>query len=64
VFEEMVPQGSLGQAVKSIAWESGASCRIDCLSLKHEFIHVYGSHADLLAAHGLNVSAIERAVGN
>ena len=55
VIEETVPTGSLGQRVKQIAWEAGASCRIDAFSLKDEFIHCYGSHNDLLAAHGLEV---------
>jgi len=62
VLEEMVPQGGLGDAVKVIAWESGATCRIKCLSLKHEFIHVYGSHSELLAAHGINVGTITSAL--
>jgi transketolase len=63
VLEEMVPQGGLGDAVKGIAWDSGSPCSIRCLSLKHEFIHCYGSHGDLLAAHGLDVGAIVRALG-
>jgi transketolase len=62
VLEEMVPQGGLGDAVKAIAWDSGVSCDIRCLSLKHEFVHCYGSHNDLLAAHGLDVAAIVRAL--
>ena len=59
VLEEMVPHGGLGEAVKALAWESGARCKLECLSLKHEFIHVYGSHAQLLAAHGLSVQALQ-----
>ena len=59
-IEEMVPRGSLGEAVKALAWESSAKCRIDCLSLKHEFVHVFGSHEQLLAAHGLSVKDILR----
>ena len=60
VLEEMVPQGGLGDAVKALAWESGSRSRIEHVSLKHEFIHTYGSHGDLLAAHGITV---ERLVG-
>ncbi len=60
VIEEMVPHGGLGDAVKAIAWESGARCKLDCLSLKHEFVHVYGSHEQLLAAHGLSRTALEQ----
>ena len=58
VVEEMVPRGGLGEAVKSIAWETRAQCRLECISLKDEFIHVYGKHEELLAAHGLSVPAI------
>ena len=62
VLEEMVPRGGLGEAVKAIAWDNALSCGIRCLSLKHEFIHSYGSHRDLLAVHGLELGAIERAL--
>jgi transketolase len=62
VIEEMVPRGGLGEAVKAIAWESGARCRVECLSLKHEFVHVYGKHEELLEAHGLSASAVRRAL--
>jgi transketolase len=58
VLEEMVPRGGLADQVKAIAWESGAKCRIGSVSLKHEFVHVYGSHGDLLKAHGVTVDAI------
>lgn len=60
VLEEMVAQGGLGESVKAIAWESGARCRLDCMSLKDEFVHVYGKHEDVLAAHGLT---LERLLG-
>jgi len=60
VLEEMVAQGGLGESVKAIAWESGAKCRLDCMSLKDEFVHVYGKHEDVLAAHGLT---LERLLG-
>jgi transketolase len=60
VLEEMVAQGGLGESVKAVAWESGAKCKLDCMSLKDEFIHVYGKHEDVLAAHGLT---LERLLG-
>ncbi len=63
VLEEMVPRGGLADAVKGIAWESGARCKLDCLSLKDEFLHVYGGHGDLLAAHGISTSEIEKRLG-
>lgn len=54
VIEEASPQGGLGVRVKEIAWETRATCRIDAFSLDDAFHHVYGPHADLLAAHGLS----------
>jgi len=58
VIEEMSPQGSLGNKVKALAYERGARCRIHCFSLRDEFVHVYGSHDDVLAAHGLTAGNI------
>ena len=60
VIEEHAPFGGLGPQVKQIAWEIQAPCRLDAFSLKDEFIHVYGSHADLLKAHGLDSELIYR----
>jgi len=64
VLEEMVPRGGLADQVKAIAWEAGAKCRLETLSLKHEFVHVYGKHEELLAAHGLSVKDVRRALGD
>ena len=58
VVEEHVPQGGLGSRVKEIAWDTRASCRLDCFSLKDEFIHSYGNHDELLNAHGLTVTGV------
>ncbi len=60
VVEEHVPHGGLGSRVKEIAWDTRASCDLRVLSLQDAFIHTYGSHADVLAAHGLSPDAIER----
>lgn len=57
VIEEMVPHGGLGSRAKEIAWDIGAGCAIHCFALHDDFIHVYGSHGDLLDAHGLSVGA-------
>jgi len=54
VVEEHSPVGGLGQKVKALAWDSGAKCRLHTFSLQDEFIHFYGSHGDLLKAHGLH----------
>jgi transketolase len=54
VIEEHAPQGGLAAQTKQIAWEIKATCRLDTFTLKDSFIHNYGSHSDLLAAHGLS----------
>jgi transketolase len=58
VIEEHVPHGGLGSRAKEIAWDERATCRLDCFSLQDEFIHCYGDHEELLAAHGLSDDAI------
>jgi transketolase len=58
VIEELVPHGGLGARVKEIAWEVRADCDVRTFSLRDEFIHAYGSHNDLLAAHGLTTETI------
>jgi len=62
VIEENVPQGGLAPQVKQIAWDIKAECRLDTFTLKDEFIHNYGSHDDLLAAHGLSPQRILTAI--
>lgn len=63
VMEENVPQGGLAAQVKQIAWDIRAQCRLDTFTLKDEFIHHYGSHDSLLAAHGLSIPAILQGTG-
>jgi len=63
VLEEMAPTGGLGPQVKSLAWDIRAECRLDTFSLKDTFIHVYGSHPELLAAHGLDVASMAQKLG-
>jgi transketolase len=58
VIEECAPNGGLAMRVKELAWEVQAQCRIDAFTLQDEFIHCYGSHDDLLAAHGLSTNQI------
>ena len=58
VIEEHVPHGGLGSRVKAIAWDCRANCRLDTFSLKDEFIHCYGTHDELLRAHGLSVDHV------
>lgn len=61
VIEEHAPTGGLADRVKAIAWDTKASCRLRTHSLKDEFIHLYGPHDALLAAHGLELDAIAAA---
>jgi transketolase len=61
VLEEHAPQGGLAPQTKQIAWDIKASCKLSTFTLKDAFIHNYGSHDDLLAAHGLSVDSILRA---
>lgn len=63
VVEETAPTASLGRRVKELAWQCGATCRIDAFSLQDRFIHCYGDHAELLAAHGLELSALSAQLG-
>ena len=58
VVEEHVPQGGLASQTKQIAWDIGARCRLDCFTLKDEFVHCYGGHDDILAHHGLSAQMI------
>jgi transketolase len=55
VLEEHSPHGGLAAQVKQIAWDAKATCQLEVATLKDEFIHCYGSHANLLAAHGLRL---------
>jgi len=58
VIEEHSCIGGLASQVKQIAWDSAATCKLKTFSLKDEFIHCYGSHADLRQAHGLSEELI------
>ncbi|HZT52076.1 MAG TPA: transketolase C-terminal domain-containing protein [Stellaceae bacterium] len=63
VVEEMLPHGGLAGRVKEIAWETQARCRIDAFTLGDEFMHLYGSHEELLASAGLSAEAIAARLG-
>jgi transketolase len=63
VMEEHAPQGGLASQTKQIAWETNATCDLHTFTLKDEFIHCYGSHAELLTAHGLSSEAILAQLG-
>jgi transketolase len=63
VIEEHAPLGGLASRTKQIAWDIQARCRLDTFTLQDAFIHNYGSHDDLLAAHGLALEAIAARIG-
>lgn len=63
VIEETAPYGGLGPRVKEIALDTQASCRIDSFALQDAFIHNYGSHGELQAAHGLDIKSISAKLG-
>ncbi len=63
IIEECVPNGSLAMRVKELAWDARAACRIDAFTLKDAFIHCYGSHDDILDAHGLGVAEVSARLG-
>ena len=54
VIEEHAPQGGLAPQTKQIAWDIQAKCKITTYTLQDAFIHCYGSHDQLLAAHGIS----------
>jgi transketolase len=58
VLEEMISRGGLADAIKSIAWQFKSNVKIRTYSLKNKFVHCYGSHDDVLQAHGLDVNKI------
>lgn len=62
VIEEHAPYGGLGPRVKEIAWDHRADCEVAAFSLRDAFIHNYGTHAELLAAHGLDANTIVAAL--
>lgn len=62
VMEEHAPVGGLASQTTSLAWEIGARCRLRTFTLKDEFVHCYGTHGELLAAHGITVDAVVASV--
>ncbi len=58
VIEEHAPRGGLGSWTKAIAWDTRAHCQLLTYALEDKFHHVYGAHAELLRAHGLDPDRI------
>lgn len=64
VIEEHVPQGGLAAQTKQIAWEIKADCELNVFTLKDQFVHCYGSHEDILRAHGIDFETILKVVSD
>jgi len=62
VVEETAPLGGLSAQTKQIAWDIGATCRVDTFSLQDAFVDNNGTWEDLLDAHGLSTPKILAAV--
>lgn len=58
VLEEHSAIHTLGGQVKQVAWDARSNSSIATLSLKDEFISLYGSKDDLLRAHGITVDTL------
>jgi transketolase len=58
VIEECAPNGSLAMQVRALASITAAPARIDTFTLQDAFIHCYGSHDEILDAHGLATDEI------
>lgn len=58
VVEEHSSVGGLAAQLKQLAWDVGATCDLLTYTLRDEFIHCYGSHRELLAAHGLDARQV------
>lgn len=63
VLEEHAPRGGLTAEVKQIAWDTRAPCSIASFTLQDAFVHTYGSHDELLRAHGIDLERIVAAAG-
>ncbi len=61
VLEESAPR-SLGLEVEALAYRVGYRGKLKTFALQDEFIHCYGSHDDILAAHGLSLENILKQV--
>ena len=53
VIEECAPNGSLAMRVRELGSITGTRARLTTFTLQDAFIHCYGSHDDILDAHGL-----------
>lgn len=62
ILEENVPHGGLASRVKEVNSDNNSLSKIYSFTLKDKFIHCYGSYADILNSHGLNIETIYRSI--
>tara|TARA_B100000787_G_scaffold127032_1_gene96134 strand:- start:352 stop:1272 length:921 start_codon:yes stop_codon:yes gene_type:complete len=63
-IEEHVKNGGLGEKIKLISFEEGIKSNIFHYHLKDEFIHFYGSHAELLKKHNIDTQKIKKEISH
>ena len=57
-MEEHVPNGGLSDKILSLAYEIKCKSKIKTFTLKDKFMKFYGTHAQLLNAHGISANKI------
>lgn len=62
IIEEASGMGILGNQVKRFAFDKLATTKIRHFHLKDEFIHLYGSHEEVLDAHDLSLEKIKHSL--
>jgi transketolase len=58
-IEESVHYGGLGMQIGSLSQAFGWKGRLEKFTLLHEFMHIYGSHQELLNFNSLNLVSLE-----
>jgi len=62
IMEEHVPNGGLTDKILSLAYKIKSTSSIKSFTLKDKFIKFYGSHAELLNAHGISANKIIKSI--
>ena len=62
ILEEMISQGGLSDKVKVLAFENSLRPKIVSFGLMDKYLHVYGTHSDLLDAHGISKANILKSI--
>tara|TARA_B100001121_G_scaffold305371_1_gene322607 strand:+ start:6 stop:773 length:768 start_codon:yes stop_codon:yes gene_type:complete len=62
IMEEHVPNGGLTDKILSLAYKIKSKSLIKPFTLKDKFIKFYGTHAELLNAHGISADKIIKSI--